>query len=221
MRVSSFALAAAGCFSCHLPAVAQVSFTKNPTYSTSVFRNEDPNEYLQKVESEFNRAESPRAGLGLLARAAKAALEAGDNLKARDYAIKALRIADEAAEDRKRRGFRDPRRFEGIPTADYNANFVLGRLAISNGDLRAAEQYLVASGKTTGDAVLRSYGPNMSLALELLKHGDQQSWQAVLEFIKEIRVFWAVRPTHLEEWSEQIMAGKIPNFETAGPNLYN
>ena len=150
-----------------------------------------------------------------------AALEAGDNLKARDYAIRALHIADEAAEDRQRRGFRDPHRFEGIPTADYNANFVLGRLAILNGDIRAAEQYLVASGKTSGDAVVRSYGPNMSLALELLKHGDKQSWQAVLEFIKEIRAFWAVSPAHFDEWSQQIMAGKMPNFQAAGPNPYN
>ena len=60
----------------------------------------------------------------------------------------------------------------------------------------------------------------MSLALEVLKHGDKQSWDAVLEFIKEISVFWAIRPAPFEEWSAQITAGKIPNFQAAGPNLY-
>ena len=158
MKISFFVLAAAGWLGWHLPAVAQVGNPKNPTYSASVFRDEDPNEYLSKIEAELNGAESPRAGLGLLAWAAKAALEAGNNVKAQDYAVRALSIANEAAEDRKRRGFKDPRRFEGIPTADYNANFVLGRLAILNGDIRAAEQYLIASGKTFGNQLCAPTG---------------------------------------------------------------
>ena len=70
-----------------------------------------------------------------------------------------------------------------VPTADYYANFVLGRLALLDGQIRSAEQYLLAAGRTSGDGVLRSYGPNMSLALELLKHGDKQSWQSVQQFI--------------------------------------
>src|SRR5262249_40030522 len=155
----------------------------------------------------------------VLAHAAKAALEAGEDQKARDYATQALKIANQVAEKEKRRGSKNPRRFHCVPTSDYYANFVLGRLAILNGDIRSAEQYLITSGATSGDAVLRSYGPNLSLALEILKHGDRQSWGRVLQFIAEIEVFWKTSPKHFQEWSADISGGKIPNFQIAGANL--
>jgi hypothetical protein len=198
--------------------MAQVA--QNPNYSAALFRNEDPIAYLQGLEAQWHAAASPREGLGLLARVAKAALEARENQKAHDYAVEALSIADAAAADRQRRGFKNPRRFGGIPTTDYYGNFVLGRLALLGGDIRSAEQYLIVSGRTFGDAVLRSYGPNMSLAYELLRRGDHQSWQAVLTFLDEIKVFWAINPAHFATWSAEISAGKIPNFQAAGPNLY-
>ena len=204
--------------------------TDNPTYSSAVFRHQDPHEYLFEIEADFNQLQAqanpalrPRAGLGVLALAAKAALEAGENQKAHNYALKALAMADQEAEERRKRSDKDPRLHHAIPTADYYANFVLGRLAVLSGDIRSAEYYLIASGKTlgVGDAVLHSYGPNMSLALEVLKHGDQQSRQTVLQFLEEIKVFWPINPKHFQEWSAQIAAGKIPNFQAAGPNLYN
>ena len=46
----------------------------------------------------------------------------------------------------------------------------MGRLAILDGDVRSA------------------YGPNLSLALEVLKHGDRQSRQAVVQFLAWVRL---------------------------------
>ena len=195
----------------------------NPTYSTAVFLHRDPQEFLAEQESKLHDAQArslPALTIAPLAYAAKAALEAGENQKAHDYAVKALALADDLAADMKKRGSQTPRSFAGIPTADYYSNFVLGRLAILRGDIRSAEQYLIASGKAAGDAALGTYGPNLSLALELLKHGDEQSWQVVLRFIDEIKVFWKITPAPFDEWSSQIVAGKVPHFQAVGPTLY-
>ena len=96
------------------------------------------------------------------------------------------------------------------------------RLAIRDGDVRSAEKYLVASGRIDeqGDAVLDSYGPNLSLALEVLKHGDRQSRQAVVRFLDEIKIFWENTPAPFDWWKAQITTGEIPNFMAVGVNLY-
>jgi hypothetical protein len=96
------------------------------------------------------------------------------------------------------------------------------RLAILDGDVRSAEKYLVASGRIDeqGDAVLDSYGPNLSLALEALKHGDRQSRQAVVRFLDEIKIFWENTPAPFDWWKARITTGEIPNFMAVGVNLY-
>ena len=195
---------------------------QNPTYSAAVFQHRDPRELLSEREAQLNGT-SP-VHHALLAYAAKAALEAGENLKAREYATKALAAADAAAARYRNSPWgRTPRRFMGIPAADYCANFVLGRLALLDGNIRLAEQLLLASGKADGlgDAALTSYGPNLSLALEILRHGDQQSRTAVLQFLDEIKMFWKIDPAQYERWSADIVSGGNPDFMAWGPNLYN
>jgi len=192
---------------------------ENPTYSAAVACNRDPHEFLLEKEA----ALSP-PGLIYhirLADAAKAALEAGEKEKARDYAIKALAAADQSAARWNASGGSAARhRVPGVPTADYYANFVLGRLAILDGDIRSAERYLVASGGIHGgDAALDTYGPNLSLALEVLKQGDQQSREAVIQFLDEIKIWWKPARSPYEQWKAQIAAGKIPNFLAIGNNL--
>ena len=165
---------------------------ENPTYSTAVFLHRDPHEYLAEKEGEIGK----HAADGFVeAVAAKAALEAGEKEKARDYAVQALSAADAYAANLKHIGlFPDrPRSFIGIPYVDYYANFVLGRLAILDGDVRSAEQYLLAAGRTYGWSIPTfPHGPNLSLALEVLKHGDDQSRRVVVEFLDEISRWWLV-----------------------------
>ena len=194
----------------------------NPTYSVAVRDGHDPQEYLKDAESKFQSAPSPRSGLWNLTDAAKLALEANELQKAYDYATKALAIAEDwdrvsrspdPATDRVVRGFRTGHTI-------FYANMVLGRLAILKGDIRSAEQYLLASGKTPGDAVLCSYGPNLSLARELLKHGDKQSRDVVLQFLDDISVFWNMQPSPIPKWSAEIRSGGMPDFQSAGDNLF-
>ena len=96
--------------------------------------------------------------------------------------------------------------------AVFRGNLVLGRIALHKGQLEAAKQYLIASARTTGSAVLGSFGPNMSLAKELLEQGEKE---AVLEYFGLCASFW--KNDKLAAWAEQVNQGWIPDF---GANLH-
>jgi len=184
----------------------------NPTYSPAVQAGQDPREYLAKAEARVAAGGDAESSAGLLARAAKAALEAGENDKAKDYAQKALQIADDVAAKQTKRNWPTPRGYGAVPIVDLYANFVLGRLAILQGDIRSAERYLLASGQAARYPQLRTVPPNMSLALELLRRGDNQSREAVQEFIQGWRPFWNYSPNKLDKWLLDVSAGRTPDF---------
>lgn len=97
--------------------------------------------------------------------------------------------------------------------AVQDANLVLGRIAVREGKIAEAKKYLAASGKSNGSPTMNSFGPNMSLALDLLKVGERD---AVLEHFIRCRKFWKLHPEKLDKWMQEVMAGKTPNF---GANL--
>lgn len=99
-------------------------------------------------------------------------------------------------------------------TAAYDANLVLGRIAAQDGRIDEAKQYLLESGKSTGSPVLGSFGPNMSLAKDLLRGGERD---AVLEYFELCRKFWTPGDEKLTLWSEDVKAGRTPDF---GANLF-
>ncbi|MDQ6675765.1 MAG: hypothetical protein M3Z09_00545, partial [Acidobacteriota bacterium] len=182
-----------------------------PTYSAAIYIHDDPKLKLQQMEAQINDTSDRTKRFVYLPSAAKAALEAGDNTKAEAYAIEGLKLADAVAERHMR--YHTPRPKAGTGKADYYCNFVLGRLAILRGDVRLAEKYSLLSGQTAGDAVLNSYGPNLSLALEILKKGDASSRQSILSFLDEIRSFWKITPQVIDEWVADIQAGTLPDFK--------
>ena len=53
--------------------------------------------------------------------------------------------------------------------AAHDGNTLLGLLALKEGDIEAANQYLIQSGTTKGSPVLSSFGPSMALANALLE----------------------------------------------------
>lgn len=97
--------------------------------------------------------------------------------------------------------------------AVQDVNIVLGRLALSDGNLNEAKADLLKAGKSPGSPQMDSFGPNMSLAKELLEKGEKDT---VLEYFGLCRKFWTLHPDKLDEWSQDVKAGKIPNF---GANL--
>ena len=185
--------------------------TDNPNYSNAIYRKSSPEGFLAEYETHLNESANPQNRFVNLPYAAKAALEAGQFQKAEAYAIEALQWADSQAEKHKKSS--NPRSSPGVGTIDFYSNFVLGRLAVSRGDIRSAEMYLVAAGKTSGDAVLDSYGPNMSLANELLKAGDAQSREQVVLFLQECRVFWKIDPKVLDDWIAGVAREEAVDFK--------
>ena len=93
--------------------------------------------------------------------------------------------------------------------APHRANTILGLVAADRGDLDAAAQFLIASGKVATSPVLGSFGPNMSLAQALLKKGQPQP---VLEYFQLCSAFWKMGKDRLDQWTSDVKAGDMPNF---------
>jgi hypothetical protein len=73
---------------------------------------------------------------------------------------------------------------------------------------------LLESGKTIGSPVLGSFGPNMTLARDLLKNGEQD---AVLQYLELCKAFWSVGNEKLTQWTQDVRSGKMPDF---GASIY-
>ena len=134
-----------------------------------------------------------------------AAVEAGNLTKARREATTALELAP-----------KQPRAwwYGGVV---HHANLVLGMVALRSGDLEEAKKRLLDAGRTPGSPTLGSFGPNMRLALELLKAGQKEP---VREYFRLCSAFWEMdrerRPGQLDRWTEDIESGRLPDF---GANL--
>jgi len=114
--------------------------------------------------------------------------------------------------------------------AIFFGNMVLGQVAFRQGDLNSARSRLLASGATPGSPQLNSFGPNMSLALDLLEGSPQpseqrrnahreaslDSRQVVLDFFMQCQKFWKSGQGKLQKWTADVNAGRIPDF---GANL--
>jgi hypothetical protein len=137
-----------------------------------------------------------------LPQAAKASFAVGRTDDAREY-VSDMFVLDEKYS----RG--SPEKSNG--DVIYNGNLILGRIALDEGRIEDAKKYLLAAGKCTGSSVLGNFGPNMSLANELLHKGEQE---VVLEFFELVRKFW--KSDKLDEWIKDVHAGRIPEF---GANL--
>jgi len=133
----------------------------------------------------------------LLAELCKAAFAAGDYDKAESYANQAL----EAVDDLKQNNVHGD--------ALHHGHSTLGRIAIMNGQLTRAKEHLIEAGKTPGSPALESFGPNMSLAKDMLEAGESR---IVLEYFQLCGEFWKYGEQRLATWSEVVKEGGIPDF---------
>ncbi|MCH8977973.1 MAG: hypothetical protein IH945_01860 [Armatimonadetes bacterium] len=93
--------------------------------------------------------------------------------------------------------------------AIQDSNQVLGRIALIEGRVDDAKEYLLKSGDTPGSPQLNSFGPNMTLAKELLDEGETK---VVLEYFDLCRNFWDMHSDDLNKWERQVKAGKTPDW---------
>jgi hypothetical protein len=114
-------------------------------------------------------------------------------------------------------------RFSGL-TYDWNhgnaihyANLALGRVALRRGDTEQAKTHLLRAGGTPGSPQLGDYGPDMTLARELLERGEAAT---VLRYLSLCSRFWRNerRNCVLSDWTAAVESGQIPDFGSwAGP----
>jgi hypothetical protein len=84
---------------------------------------------------------------------------------------------------------------------------------VRNGQIEQAKKYLLEAGKSPGSPQMDSFGPNMSLAKDLLEKGERDT---VLQYFDLCRKFWKMDYGKLDQWSNEVKAGEIPDF---GANL--
>jgi len=134
--------------------------------------------------------------------AAQAAFDAGDLNAAENYAHELLADAPSYPKD------------WNYGNAIFFGNMLLGRVALlRDKNVALARNLLIASGKTPGSPQLNSFGPNMSLARDLLAAGERDT---VLEFFGECGSFWKQQFSKLDQWSAMVKGGGDPDF---GANL--
>ncbi len=127
---------------------------------------------------------------------AETAFAAGDTGKARSYATEILESANKEAN-------------WDYGNAVHTGNCILGRIALKEGDTAKAKDFLLAAGKCGGSPQLNSFGPDMTLANELLQKGERDT---VIQYLELCGAFWKKEIT--DKWIKEIQSGQTPNLNS-------
>jgi hypothetical protein len=133
--------------------------------------------------------------------AAKQSFIAGNTNDARQYASELLTLAPKYTGN------------WNYGNAIQDGHLVLGRLAVKAGNIEEAKHELLEAGKSPGSPQMNSFGPNMSLAKDLLEKGERAT---VLQYFNLCSKFWTMDYGKLSQWSSDVKAGNMPDF---GANL--
>jgi len=156
---------------------------------------------LQRALRELAAADTEAKRFYALDDAAKETFANGNVKDAEQYANELLGLAP-----RYRRNW-------NYGNAIQDGNIVLGRIAVREGRITDAKRFLEDAGKSPGSPQMDSFGPNMSLAKDLLEKGERE---AVLKYFDACRVFWEMHRDRLDTWAADVKEGQIPEF---GANL--
>jgi tetratricopeptide (TPR) repeat protein len=156
----------------------------------------------KKAVEELRTAADDAHRFYALDEAAKASLELGKTEEAEAYARQALELAPR---------FHDNWNYGN---AIHDGHMVLGRVALRKGDVETAKRELLEAGKTPGSPQLNSFGPNMSLAKDLL---EQKETDTVVAYFDLCGKFWEMERGNLRRWKVLAKGGEMPDF---GANLF-
>ena len=160
-----------------------------------------PQGRLAKATNELAKAKTPQERFYALNDAAKESFVAGNAEDARKYAQELMTLLSKFPGD------------WNYGNAVQDANLVLGRIAVKDGRVDEAKQYLLAAGNSPGSPQMNSFGPNVSLAKDLLEKGERD---VVIQYLELCRKFWKMHRGRLDQWIQEIKDGKVPDF---GANL--
>jgi hypothetical protein len=175
---------------------------QHPTYGFAHNSNERSEDLVVIASQAIVDSQNPVRRLNHLVQGARAALDIGQNQKAREFAEQSLRVMTDCRQQP----------WCSVGNTIFYANLVLGRLALLNDNVPEADRFLLLAGETPGSPALGSFGPNMSLARELLKRGRRD---VVLQFFAECKAFWKMGRQR-DTWMTQVQNGQLPVF---GANL--
>jgi len=155
---------------------------------------------LQHYERAYSLTADEEGRLLLLDNLARNALVAEEFTKAGEYAAKLLEGAALCK--------------DGGHTWNYGnvlhwGHITLGKLAFRQDDKQTAILHLQEAGNTPGSPQLNSFGPDMSLARELLEQGEKE---AVLAYLKACSKFWQSGGDRLAAWVSAIRQNRTPDF---------
>jgi hypothetical protein len=133
-----------------------------------------------------------------LADLAKAAFAAGDYNIAESHANELLKLAPEYPND------------WNYGNAIFFGNMIIGRVALKrDNDVASAKAALMASANAKSSPQLASFGPNVSLADDLLKRGERET---VIEFFTACNKIWTSHPEKLDSWIATVKGGGTPDW---------
>jgi hypothetical protein len=155
-------------------------------------------QYLAGHEPRLSTTTRPVQRISLLLKLAPAALAANKVEKARSYAQELLRLSEAQSNF-----------VEASGQAIHIGNLILGRIALMAGKVSKAKEYLLAAGRTSGSSPLKTFGPNMLLAKELIEKGERD---VVIEYFDLCAKFWERHGGKLELWKSVVRQGKLPDF---------
>ncbi|WP_437598961.1 hypothetical protein WMF28_39800 [Sorangium sp. So ce590] len=93
--------------------------------------------------------------------------------------------------------------------AVHLAHIALGKVALARGEPASAAAHLRAASEVRGSPQLKSFGPDLELASQLLAIGQRD---AVTHYIDGCKRFWESGASLLEKWTLAIGRGETPDF---------
>ena len=162
--------------------------------------------YLTSHEQQLKSATDPGERWNLLYYLAPAALHAGDKEKAMDFAGELITLGERL---KTQPGFGPS--IHGQAT--HIGNLVLGQLAFDKGEINKAKEHLLAAARVDGSPVLKSFGPDMMLAKDLLEKGERE---VVVKYFDLCAAFWEKDNGLLADWKGVVQQNGMPDF---GPHL--
>lgn len=170
--------------------------------STSLMSQDvSPQGRLKSALEKLAEAKTDQQRFHTLREAAKQSFVMGKMEDAKSYANKLLELLPRFTND------------WNYGNAVHDANLVLGRIAVQEGRMEDAKRHLLDAGKSPGSPQLNSFGPNMSLAKDLVEKGERE---VVQEYFELCHKFWQLDNGKLDQWSQVVKSGKTPDF---GANL--
>ncbi|MBT3377446.1 MAG: hypothetical protein HN742_34415 [Lentisphaerae bacterium] len=156
---------------------------------------------MRLVQGDLSAATNETERFYALGKAAKKALKAGKTEDARKLATELEGLAPKHKND------------WNYGNAIQDANQVLGRIALAEGDVEEAKKRLLASADSKGSPQMNSFGPNMQLAEDLLAKGEKD---VVLIYFERCATFWRMGADRIATWTKAVNEGQTPQF---GANL--